>query len=70
MPLSMGIVTDISPDVKLVLSNSGHILGSTSIHLHIGNGNHNLVYTGTSSLERLIYSRMHRGIFLELKHLL
>jgi predicted metal-dependent RNase len=46
MPLSMGIVTDISPDVKLVLSNSGHILGSTSIHLHIGNGNHNLVYTG------------------------
>ena len=46
MLLSMGIVTDISPDVKLVLSNSGHILGSTSIHLHIGNGNHNLVYTG------------------------
>ena len=46
MPLSIGIVTDISPDVKLVLGNSGHILGSTSIHLHIGNGNHNLVYTG------------------------
>jgi predicted metal-dependent RNase len=40
-----GIVTDISPDVKLVLSNSGHIIGSTSIHLHIGNGDHNLVYT-------------------------
>jgi uncharacterized protein len=46
MPLSMGIVTDISPDIKLVFSNSGHILGSTSIHLHIGNGEHNLVYTG------------------------
>jgi uncharacterized protein len=46
MTLSMGVVTDISPDVKLVLYNSGHILGSTSIHLHIGNGNHNLVYTG------------------------
>ena len=46
MPLSIGVVTDISPDVKLVLYNSGHILGSTSIHLHIGNGNHNLVYTG------------------------
>ncbi|MDQ3835811.1 MAG: beta-CASP ribonuclease aCPSF1, partial [Thermoproteota archaeon] len=41
-----GIVTDISPDVKLVLSNSGHIIGSTSIHLQIGNGEHNLVYTG------------------------
>jgi KH/beta-lactamase-domain protein len=43
--LMHGIVTDISPDVKLVLSNSGHIIGSTSIHLHIGNGDHNLVYT-------------------------
>ena len=40
-----GIVTDISPDVKLVLSNSGHIIGSASIHLHLGNGDHNLVYT-------------------------
>lgn len=44
--LTHGIVTDISPDIKLVLSNSGHILGSTSVHLHIGNGDHNLVYTG------------------------
>ncbi len=55
--LTSGIVTDISPDVKLVFYNSGHILGSTSIHLHIGNGDHNLVYTGdfkfgrTNSLE-------------------
>lgn len=46
IPLTHGIVTDISPDVKLVLSNSGHILGSASAHLHIGNGDHNLVYTG------------------------
>jgi uncharacterized protein len=44
--LMHGIVTDISPDIKLVLSNSGHIIGSTSVHLHIGNGEHNLVYTG------------------------
>jgi KH/beta-lactamase-domain protein len=44
--LTHGVVTDISPDIKLVLANSGHILGSTSIHLHIGNGDHNLVYTG------------------------
>jgi uncharacterized protein len=44
--LMHGVVTDISPDVKLVLSNSGHIIGSTSVHLHIGNGEHNLVYTG------------------------
>jgi KH/beta-lactamase-domain protein len=46
IPLTHGIVTDISPDVKLVLSNSGHMLGSVSAHLHIGNGDHNLVYTG------------------------
>jgi KH/beta-lactamase-domain protein len=46
MPLCMGIVIDISPDIKLVLSTSGHILGSSSIHLHIGNGEHNIVYTG------------------------
>ena len=46
MPLSIGIVTDISPDIKLLLSNSGHILGSVTCHLHIGNGEHNLVYTG------------------------
>jgi uncharacterized protein len=44
--LMHGVVTDISPDVKLVFSNSGHIIGSTSVHLHIGNGEHNLVYTG------------------------
>jgi uncharacterized protein len=52
--LTHGIVTDISPDVKLVLSNSGHILGSTSIHLHIGNGDHNLVYTGDMKFGRTI----------------
>lgn len=46
IPLSFGIVTDISPDVKLMLSNAGHILGSALIHLHIGNGDHNLLYTG------------------------
>jgi KH/beta-lactamase-domain protein len=46
IPLSFGMVTDISPDIRLVLGNSGHIIGSALIHLHIGNGDHNLVYTG------------------------
>jgi KH/beta-lactamase-domain protein len=44
--LAYGTVTDISPDIKLVFSNAGHILGSASCHFHIGNGNHNFVYTG------------------------
>lgn len=52
--LTHGIVTDISPDIKLVLSNSGHILGSASVHLHIGNGDHNLVYTGDMKFGRTI----------------
>jgi uncharacterized protein len=53
IPLSFGVVTDISPDLKLVLSNSGHILGSASIHLHIGNGDHNLVYTSDMKFGRM-----------------
>ncbi|MCS4537491.1 MAG: beta-CASP ribonuclease aCPSF1 [Thaumarchaeota archaeon] len=46
LPIPYSSVTDISPDVKLVLNNAGHILGSATIHLHIGEGVHNIVYTG------------------------
>ncbi|MCE2498324.1 MAG: beta-CASP ribonuclease aCPSF1 [Nitrosopumilaceae archaeon] len=44
--LPYGTVTDISPDIKLVLANAGHILGSALCHFHIGNGEHNFVYSG------------------------
>ena len=44
--LPYGRVTDISPDIKLVLANAGHILGSALCHFHIGNGDHNFVYSG------------------------
>ncbi len=44
--LPYGMVTDISPDIKLVLNNAGHILGSATVHLHVGEGAHNVVYTG------------------------
>jgi len=44
--LPYGTVTDISPDVKLVLANAGHIVGSALCHFHIGNGDHNFVYSG------------------------
>lgn len=40
-----GEVTDISPDMRLTLHNAGHILGSSIVHLHIGEGAHNLVYS-------------------------
>jgi len=46
IPVNFGSVTDISPDLRVMLSNSGHILGSSTMHLHIGNGDHNLVYSG------------------------
>ncbi len=45
-PLRYGVVTDIAPDVRLTLHNAGHILGSSMLHLHIGEGLHNIVYTG------------------------
>jgi uncharacterized protein len=45
IPLRYGVVTDIAPDIRLTLHNSGHILGGAMVHLHIGEGLHNIVYT-------------------------
>jgi len=39
-------VVDITPEIKTTFYNAGHILGSASVHLHIGEGAHNLVYSG------------------------
>lgn len=44
IPLEYGEVTDVAPDVRLTLQNAGHILGSSLIHLHVGEGFHNIVY--------------------------
>ncbi|MBS3140924.1 beta-CASP ribonuclease aCPSF1 [Candidatus Woesearchaeota archaeon] len=44
-------VTDITPDIRLTFYNSGHTLGSALCHLHIGNGLHNLLYTGDINYE-------------------
>jgi len=52
MPLRFGVVTDIAPDVRLTLHNAGHILGSAMVHLHIGEGLHNIVYTGDYKFSR------------------
>ncbi|WP_297983005.1 beta-CASP ribonuclease aCPSF1 [uncultured Methanobrevibacter sp.] len=50
--LDYGVVTDISPDIKLTLHNAGHILGSAMCHFHIGDGAHNMLYTGDFKYER------------------
>lgn len=41
-----GEVTDVTPDIRFTFHNAGHILGSSQIHLHIGEGLHNVVMTG------------------------
>jgi len=38
-------VSDVTPDVRITLYDAGHILGSAMVHMHIGNGLHNIVYT-------------------------
>jgi len=45
IPLRYNVVTDVAPDIKLTLHNAGHILGSCIVHLHIGEGLHNVVYS-------------------------
>ncbi len=60
--LKYNVVTDIAPDIRLTFYNAGHILGSAIVHLHIGNGFYNIVYTGdfkfakTRLLERADYA--------------
>ena len=39
-------VTDVTPDIRITMYNSGHIIGGSMVHIHIGNGLHNLLYTG------------------------
>ena len=39
-------VTDIAPDIRTTFHNAAHILGSSSVHLHLGDGAHNIVYSG------------------------
>jgi len=46
IPLRYGVVTDVAPNMKLTLHDAGHILGSSIAHLHVGEGLHNIVYTG------------------------
>lgn len=44
IPLEYSEVSDVAPDIRLTFQNAGHILGSSLIHLHVGEGMHNIVY--------------------------
>ena len=50
--LNYGEVTDITSDIRITLYNAGHVLGSSQIHMNIGNGLHNFVYTGDTKYGR------------------
>jgi hypothetical protein len=50
--LDYGDVTDIAPDVRVTFHNAGHILGSSIVHFHIGEGVYNVVYTGDLKFDR------------------
>ena len=50
--LDYGEVSDITPDMRLTLLNSGHVLGSSLVHIHIGEGMHNLLYTSDLKFDR------------------
>jgi KH/beta-lactamase-domain protein len=52
IPLRWGETTDIAPDIRLTLHNAGHILGSSICHFHLGEGDHNLAYSGDIKFER------------------
>jgi hypothetical protein len=41
-----GEVTNITDELKLTYHNAGHILGSATVHLHVGEGMYNVVHTG------------------------
>ncbi len=51
VPLEYGEVTDITPDMRLTLQNAGHLLGSASCHVNVGDGMYNVLYTGDMKYE-------------------
>lgn len=52
IPLKYGETTDIAPDMRLTFQNAGHILGSAVAHFHIGDGLHNIAFTGDMKFEK------------------
>jgi KH/beta-lactamase-domain protein len=52
IPLRYNETTDIAPDIRLTFQNAGHILGSAIAHFHIGDGLHNVAFTGDTKYER------------------
>ncbi len=52
IPIRYNETTDITRDTRLTFYNAGHILGSASVHLHIGEGLYNIVLSGDVKFEK------------------
>ena len=50
--LGYGEVNDIAPDIRITFYNAGHVLGSAQVHINIGNGLHNFVYSADTKYSR------------------
>lgn len=50
--LNYGEVFDITPDIRITLYNAGHVLGSSVVHINIGNGLHNFVYSADTNYRK------------------
>ncbi len=45
-------VTDITPDIRITFYNAGHVLGSAQVHINVGNGLHNFVYSADTKYSK------------------
>ncbi|OIO81729.1 hypothetical protein AUJ84_00385 [Candidatus Pacearchaeota archaeon CG1_02_32_132] len=50
--LNYNEVHDITPDIRITFYNAGHVLGSAQVHINIGNGLHNFVYTADTNYRK------------------
>ncbi len=50
--LNYGEVSDIAPDLRITFYNAGHVLGSAVVHINIGNGLHNFVYSADTNYRK------------------
>jgi len=60
--LNYGEVHDIAPDIRITFYNAGHVLGSAQVHINIGNGSHNFLYSGDTKYgrTRLLYPAVNK----------
>lgn len=63
-------VTDITPDLRLTFYNSGHILGSSMVHLHVGNGLHNMLYSTDMKYQKTLLLEPAQSQFQRLETLM